>query len=212
MNEHRSYKDYLDKTFLEELNYKIWTTKGSRFNANKRLLLVSKLSNLSNSMLSVYLIAIGLLSVYNIYNDGFLTQNVLPYLTTCISILLLVFTQIENSKNYQLKAKEFHTCGIELSKIYNKLRVFKTLKNSPTDIEKEKFANEIAAEYESILEKYENHEPIDFDIFKTRNLEYFQLNKINFCLIFMRYYFKTQFGFHVIIIAPPILVLIFLIF
>ena len=48
MNEHKNYKDYLDKTFLEELNYKIWTTKGSRFNANKRLLRVSKLSNLAN--------------------------------------------------------------------------------------------------------------------------------------------------------------------
>jgi hypothetical protein len=27
----KSHKDYLEKTFLEELNYKIWTTKGSRF-------------------------------------------------------------------------------------------------------------------------------------------------------------------------------------
>ncbi|GAA3769609.1 hypothetical protein GCM10022423_23830 [Flavobacterium ginsengiterrae] len=29
-----TYKDYLNKTFLEELNYKIWSTKGSRFNAS----------------------------------------------------------------------------------------------------------------------------------------------------------------------------------
>lgn len=210
MNEHKNYKDYLDKTFLEELNYKIWTTKGSRFNANKRLLLISKLSNLSNSMLSVYLIAIGLLSVYNIYNDGFITQNILPYLMTCISILLLVFTQIENSKNYQLKAKEFHTCGIELSRLYNKLRVFKTLKTNPTDIERVNFANELSLEYESILEKYENHEPIDFELFKTRNSEYFQVNKIGLLTIFFRYYFFTQFGYHVMILLPPIFILIFL--
>jgi hypothetical protein len=35
--EQKTYKDYLDKTFLEELNYKIWSTKGSRFNASTRL-------------------------------------------------------------------------------------------------------------------------------------------------------------------------------
>jgi hypothetical protein len=207
MNEHKNYKDYLDKTFLEELNYKIWTTKGSRFNANKRLLRVSKLSNLANSMLSVYLIAIGLLSVYNIYNNGFMTQNVLPYLMTCISILLLLLTQIENSKNYQLKAKEFHTCGIELSKIYNKLRVFKTLKEDSSKKEKENFAIEISTEYEAILEKYENHDPIDFDLFKTRNAGYFELNKIECYWIKLRFYFKSQFGFHFLIVIPPILII-----
>lgn len=31
----KTYLDYLDKTFLEELNYKIWSTKGARFHANK---------------------------------------------------------------------------------------------------------------------------------------------------------------------------------
>jgi len=210
MTERKSHKDYLDKTFLEELNYKIWTTKGSRFNANKRLLLVAKLSNLANSMLSVYLIAIGLLSVYNIYNNGFITQNVLPYLTTCISILLLVFSQIENSKNYQLNAKEFHNCGIELSKLYNKLRVFKTLKARPADAEKELFANDISFEYESILERYENHEPIDFDLFKTRNADYFELNKKELYKIYLSYYFKTQFGFHFLILFPPILIFLLL--
>jgi hypothetical protein len=29
-------KEYLDKTFLEELNHKIWCTKGARFNADSR--------------------------------------------------------------------------------------------------------------------------------------------------------------------------------
>ena len=207
----KNYKDYLEKTFLEELNYKIWITKGSRFNADKRLLLISKLSNLSNSMLSVYLIAIGLLSVYNIYNDGFIAQNVLPYITTCLSIILLVFSQFENSKNYQLKAKEFHSCGIELSKLYNKLRVFKTLNTNVSDNEKEQFAQEIADKYESILEKYDNHDPIDHSLFKVRNAQYFELNWVDILTIKINYYFKTQLIFHLIILIPPTILTLILI-
>lgn len=91
MEKKKSYKDYLDKTFIEELNYKIWSTKGSRFNANKRLLKIANLSNLCTSMLSVYLITVGLLSVYNIYSTENIDENLIAYSITCLSILLLVF-------------------------------------------------------------------------------------------------------------------------
>jgi hypothetical protein len=208
----KNYKDYLDKTFLEELNYKIWTTKGSRFNANKRLLLIYKCSTLANSMLSVYLIAIGLLSVYKMYNDRFIEENILPYTITCLSILLLIFSQIENSKNYQLKAKEFHSCGIELSKLYNKLRTFKTFNLGATEKEKELFAQDISEQYEGILEKYENHDPIDYALFKTTNPEYFELGRLNVLEIKLNYYLKSQFLYHLMIIAPPVIILAFICF
>lgn len=207
----KSYKDYLEKSFLEELNYKIWTTKGSRFNANKRLLSIARLSCLSNSVLSVYLIAIGLLSVYNIYNDKFIAQNVLPYVVTCLSIFLLVFSQIEASKNYQLNAKNFHSCGIELSKLYNKLRVFKTMNLSHADTEKELFAKEISQEYENILEKYDNHDSIDHSLFKAMNSEYFELTWFMTRQIKVNYYIKTQLAYHLMMVIPPIVFFMFLI-
>jgi len=201
----RNYKDYLDKTFLEELNFKIWTTYGSRFNANKRLLLISRLSNLTNSILFVYLIAIGLLSVYNIYGSKYLAENVLPYLVTCLSILLFVFSQIEYSRHYHLNAREFKKCGIELSRLYNRLRIFKTLNNSADDKQKESFADKISNEYEDILEKYDNHEPIDFLLFKTRHRKYFGLSKFDVFSIKIGYYFKIQFIYHLMIILPLII-------
>lgn len=75
----RSYRDYLNKTFLEELNYKIWTTKGCRFNASSRLLKTAKLSNLAINMISVYLTITGLLTVYNL-NSNIIDNNLL---STC---------------------------------------------------------------------------------------------------------------------------------
>lgn len=204
----KSHKDYLEKTFLEELNYKIWSTKGSRFNANKRVVQVSKLSNLCNSILSVYLIAIGLLSVYNIYNEKLYSENLIAYSITCLSILLLVFGQIENAKEYSSKAKEYHNCGLELSSLYNELRIFKTLKENTTLEDKLKFAQKTANDYQRILEKHENHEPIDNELFKSKTAAYHNLNWFDVNKIKIDYYIRTNLLYHILIVFPPIIIFI----
>ncbi len=204
----KSHKDYLEKTFLEELNYKIWSTKGSRFNANKRVVQVSKLSNFCNSILSVYLIAIGLLSVYNIYNEKLYSENLIAYSITCLSILLLVFGQIENAKEYSSKAKEYHNCGLELSSLYNELRIFKTLKENTTLEDKLKFAQKTANDYQRILEKHENHEPIDNELFKSKTAAYHNLNWFDVNKIKIEYYIRTNLLYHILIVFPPIIIFI----
>ncbi|WP_062056482.1 SLATT domain-containing protein [Sediminicola sp. YIK13] len=207
MEKEKSYKDYLDKTFLEELNYKIWSTKGSRFNANKRLLKVADLSNLCLSMLSVYLIAVGLLSVYNIYSTDAIDENLIAYSITCLSIILLVFGQIENAKDFSTKAKQFHTCGLELSKIYNDLRIFKTLNEKPKLSDKKEFAETLSDKYERILERHENHQPIDHNMFRASKADYHELSKIGVFKIKTDYYIKTRLIYHVLIILPPIIII-----
>ena len=47
--------DYLSKSFFEELNYKMWSTKGSRFNCDKRLRTKGKTSNVGLAIISAYL-------------------------------------------------------------------------------------------------------------------------------------------------------------
>lgn len=208
MKKKKSYKDYLDKTFLEELNYKIWSTKGSRFNASKRLLKIADLSNLCLSMLSVYLIAVGLLSVYNIYSIETINENLIAYSITCLSILLLlVFGQIENAKDFSTKAKQYHTCGLELSKIYNDLRIFKTLTEKPLLRAKKEFAEKISDKYERILERHENHQPIDHNMFKVSKAEYHELDKIDVLKIKADYYIKTSLIYHILILIPPLIII-----
>ncbi|CAL2103699.1 conserved membrane protein of unknown function [Tenacibaculum sp. 190130A14a] len=207
MKKKKSYKDYLDKTFIEELNYKIWSTKGSRFNASKRLLKVAELSNLCLSMLSVYLIAVGLLSVYNIYSTESIDENLIAYSITCLSILLLVFGQIENAKDFSTKAKQYHNCGLELSKLYNDLRIFKTLTDKPKLKEKKEFAEQISNKYERILERHENHEPIDHNMFRASKAEYHELTKHDVFKIKTDYYLKTGLIYHALIVLPPIIII-----
>ncbi len=208
----KNYLDYLDKTFLEELNYKVWSTKGSRFNASTRLTKIARWSNFSLTMLSVYLASVGLLSVYNInVSTDKLDENLIAYSITCLSILTLVLGQIENAKDYTMKAKEFHNCGLELSKIYNDLRIYKTLTENQTIVEKEKFAKKISDEYQRILEKHDNHQQIDNDKFKTTKAKYHEMNNWDVFVINIRYYFRTIFIYHLLIFLPPIIIITLLI-
>lgn len=199
-------KQYLEKSFLEELNYKIWSTKGARFEADKRLTIISKMSNISLSILSAYLIIAGLISVYNIHSA--LNLDLINYVVTALSIILLVLSQHENSQNYNLRAKDFHNCGLELSVLYNKLRAFKTLEN-PTEEDKNSFAKKLAKEYQAILSKYENHIAIDYDNFKASHTEYFkELTKKQIKRI-KRKNFWIRYGWYTLIITlPPILIII----
>ncbi|WP_185968807.1 hypothetical protein [uncultured Carboxylicivirga sp.] len=61
-------KSHLDKDFLEELKHKLWSTRGSRFQASERLKAQNNFSFLSISVFSAYLIIFSLLSVYNLHN------------------------------------------------------------------------------------------------------------------------------------------------
>lgn len=110
-----------------------------------------------------------------------------------------------------MKAKEFHNCGLELSKIYNDIRIYKTLTENQTIVEKEKFAKKISDEYQRILEKHDNHQQIDNDKFKTTKAKYHEMNNWDVFVINIRYYIRTIFVYHLLIFLPPIIIITLLI-
>ncbi|WP_293915524.1 MULTISPECIES: SLATT domain-containing protein [unclassified Sphingobacterium] len=164
-------KAYLEKSFLEELSLKVWTTKGARFQADQRLRAKARMSNISMSIFSAYLIIASLISVYvdNHTNNNFQLIN---YFVTALSIILLVLSQYENAQDYKLRAEKLHQCGLDISEIYNEVRIFKTLTGS-TDEEIRVFCKNISYRYQAILSKYENHMSIDYSMFKTTQSHYF---------------------------------------
>jgi hypothetical protein len=166
-------KSHLDKDFLEELKHKLWSTRGSRFRASERLKTKEKYSLLSMSILSAYLIIFGLLSVYNLFNTKGISENLIPFTITSVSIFLLVFSLFENSKNYPVRAIQFHACALEISRLYNELQTFKSYNKEATQSEKKEFSTTIWEKYQTILEKYENHLQIDNKIFKLGHRDYY---------------------------------------
>lgn len=199
-------KDHLDKDFLGELKHKLWSTKGIRFYASTRLKAISKMSNICTSILSVYLIIFGLLSVYNIYNPSDQNGNIFAFSITAISIVLLIFSIFENSQNYLVKAEKFHDCSLDIADLYNELQNFKTYQANASDDEKMKFSHHLQKRYQNILRRYENHEKLDMQKFRADNIDYYQYLKRSFnWRIQFIYFYKTKLIYLSAMILPGII-------
>ena len=199
-----SGQEYLNKDFSAELNFKFWTTKGARFIASHRLKKINKLSLYSIGFLSTYLIILGLLSFFENSIELLFTTKYLPIISISISILILIFSQLEGSNNYRLKAEKFHDCALEIGNLYNKLRCLKSSSLEKEHINKQ--SENLSFEYNDILKKYENHKYIDYLMFQTTKKDYFKLKNIDIINIKLRYYFSSQFLYHILITIPPILI------
>lgn len=208
--------DYLGKSFLEELNYKMWSTKGSRFNCDKRLRTKGNASNVSLAIISAYLIIASLITVFNLAIG--VNQEVLNFTITGLSILVLVFTQFENAQKYDLEAKMHHDSGLKISELYNELRIFKTLQKAPSDNDVLNFAKDIVGRYENVLSTSGNHSRIDYDRFLMTNIEYMKrtnpdkVKHLNKNIIRIQYYWNVYGWYFLLIILPPAIFILLIIF
>lgn len=194
---------YLKKDFGVELNYKMWTTKGSRFSASHRNRIMNDLSSKTIGYLSAYLIIINLINIYDVPFLIKLPDNELGFVTTALSIIILLYSQFESAQNYSIKCEKFHQCSLEIGELYNELRMIKTFK-SLTEEEKEPKIAEISKKYDIILKQHENHLPIDRLDFMRFKPEYFNLNKFDLLKIRLKKYLNIQFKFHVLRYGPVI--------
>ncbi|WP_432673305.1 SLATT domain-containing protein [Flavobacterium sp. SM2513] len=141
-------------------------------------------------------------------NGNFFNVNFISSAITFLLILLLVLGQIETTKDYHVKAEEFHTCGLELSSLYNALLIFKTLIEKQPLENKKQFTHKLSESYQRIVAMHDNHAPIDTEIFKSKASKYHNLNWLDVQLIKIKYYINTTFLFHLLIVFPPILLFI----
>ena len=97
-----------------------------------------------------------------------------------------------------------------MSEIYNKLRIFKTLKDSKNQSEILEFCSEINREFQIILNKYENRENIDLDTLRINNLLYFEneLTKKEISSIKRKLHWSIYGWYVMMIVITPIIILI----
>jgi hypothetical protein len=183
---------------------KVWITRGSRFNAHSRLEYHADLSNLSISILTVYIIALNLFPQISFLKTRFKSEDT-GYITIILSVLILSISQYVSSKEYKLKAVKFHNCGKELSEIYEELSLYNDDPNKATfnDIKS------ISDRYHSIIDKYdENHSKLDQQIFICDNINEFPLIKNPTAFILKITFFsfcKGQLIYWSFILLPPMI-------
>jgi hypothetical protein len=196
---------YLQKNFAEELNYKLWVTKGARFNASSRCKRLHQLSNNTAGYLSAYLIIISIVNIYEVPFFTKLPNNYLAFGITALSILILVFTQIEASKNFLIASEKYHLCALEISEIYDELRMLKSNNTVLTSAQ----LRPISEKYQILLKKYENHEHIDLLLFTTTKPKYFELSKFDCIWIRLSNWFHSSMKYHLFILFPLFVFVLF---
>lgn len=199
-NKKRYIPEYLKGNDFEvELNYKLWVTKGARFEASERCEELDARYNRIVGWVSSYLI---IFSVLNLCKIPFfiLPDNCSTFISISLSILILVFSQFSYAKSYSIHAKNYHDCALEIAKLYNELRLSKSgSKHSIKNIYK------IKNEYEKILDKYNNHLPIDLMMFKLKKKEYFNITIYSSFFNHIRYFMLVRSAYYFCVFLLPIL-------
>lgn len=191
--------------FEVELNFKLWVTKGARFKASERCEGLDRRSTKIVGWLSAYLIIFSVLSICDIEALR-LPANIVSFISISISVMILVFSQFEYAMRYSTKAKAYHDCALEISKLYDELRILKS--DTSTDHLPE--VKKITANYQHILEANINHLPIDYRVFMLDKPLYFNLSKFQIWGTRLSYYLKTRLAFHILVYGLPIAYILYI--
>ncbi|WP_426133523.1 SLATT domain-containing protein [Pseudomonas sp. PWP3-1b2] len=176
---------------LDELRTKIWKTKGARFNSSRRLQARKVWGGYLVSAFSIYILAIGIFSLTETH-----TSTILNLSSIIGSLLILVFSLHEGSLNAEQKAERHHVCARDLTALYDKVSLQIQLGTSNK-------AEELIDEYARIIERSpENHELIDYDLFRTEHKD-FRVSFLTAIKIEFAYY-RFQTICILMIATPPI--------
>jgi hypothetical protein len=190
-----------------ELAFKMWTTKGARFCADQRCKKIAKLSTFTIAFLSFEIIAITIYSLYSGQEDPDSSKTITVF-TLILSILFLVVSIFENAKGYNLQAHRYHSCSLEIGKIYTKLKII-LAKNQDEDFNDYAILEEKEIQYEACLEKYENHEQIDYMSFKLIRKIDFEIDFWEAMIMRLTIYWNSKLMYHALIISGPIALTVF---
>ena len=138
---------------LHELLRRTKITTKSRYRASERLELHHKLSQWTVSFISVALVFVPLAQTFGI-SVG-IEVIYLNATQATLAVLVLVYSLLLGQENFVSRAQAMHRNGVELGRFARKLAG-----KGEAVSDEEYFA--LAEEYYDILEKYENHKPIDY--------------------------------------------------
>jgi len=191
--------DLSENSHYKHLDKVMWETKGSRFNTYRRLKKQGSLSITTISMLSVYAIVISLFQFFFKARPHAI-DNFDTFFSILLSICILVVSLLEASKEYGTKSVKVYDCSNDIGSLLHKLKQVE-------------FANDINSELSNISDHYnailkscpENHDQIDFDLFKAQNYKHYKINPI------MSFYIKAKatflpYSFYYLLIVAPLLI------
>lgn len=183
---------------IENLEKKIWKTRGARFNAHRRMRLNNLYSTLSVTVLTVSIIGMNLCIFLPDYQSK---STLVTLLTIGLSVFVLAISQLIAAREYGLKAINFHKCGCELSALLDELSILKVRKTVS-----EQELKQIFEKYEALLIKYDNnHAGIDVKQFKAQHPKEYSLSRRQILFICLQWIFQIYLVYFLLGIVLPFL-------
>ena len=139
---------------FSELSRRVKVTSKARYNASRRLNLQNKMSQWTLALLSVALILISLVSASDV--EIAYSKSYTDIMQIVFAVLILAYSLLLGTGDYSARSVKVHRCGMELGRIARKIKPFEELEGEMDAYDK------LYNEYYNCLEKYENHENVDY--------------------------------------------------
>ncbi|MGC0120790.1 SLATT domain-containing protein [Pseudoalteromonas piscicida] len=141
----------LEDSKIKELLRRTKLTTKSRYRASERFAMHQKVSQWTVAFISAALIFIPLFQVYGV--ELAVPNQLLNSLQSVLAVMVLVYSLLLGQENFVSRSEAMHRNGVELGRFARKLR---GLQEADADYDA------LVEEYYGILEKYENHKPVDY--------------------------------------------------
>jgi len=196
------------KDSLQELYRKVEIVTRTRYETARRFETHQKLSQWIITGLSLVLILIPLLQALEFslkHDEKF--QNLVSIF---LAVFVLAYSLLLANENYSARAERIHNCATKLSELSRDIYPYL---DSNYDY---KLYQDFSKRYQVILEKYENHDPIDYEAFKlkTKNWKHYYNNLISYIrawIIVKIQYYILEFWHYYLVTIGTLLMLFYLV-
>jgi len=195
-------------SFARDLSRRIWTTKGARFNGHRRLTKQNEWSLRAISFLSVYVTVLSIAILVPAFSLSAKLQAEISLGVAALSLMILVFSLLESSRDYRVRAERLHLCAMELGRIQQRVdfAIVQAGSQLATSIES------LATEYEEAIRRcQENHDSIDDLMFRASYHSDFGWNPRRARWVRSTAWVRLYGLFFLAVALPPTVALVFLI-
>ena len=183
---------------------KLWTARGARFNAYRRVKAIDKWSSAAIWMLSVYVIALNLIVFIPSSNEEDFSIHI-TIANITLSVFILGLSLFVAGEDYKVEYHNHHELGKALGPLYSKVSLAKDDQNTEVSLA------EISKSYDEIIMRSSyNHYPIDYKYFKLQNRKDFGLRRWEYPFIWFSYR-VVPISMYLILIVAPMVILVFLV-
>lgn len=195
-------------TYLATLDNRMWKTKGSRFNAARRLNKKYQFSLSSISILSVYGIAIPVIQSIAKNPQCQKVNSIYNAISLILSVFTLAISLLEGAKNYQIRAEKLHKNAVEISALQRELEFLRINKLEDADFIQK--LGTISAEYEDLIKQCsENHEIEDYDLFTVQNRKFFNISRFTEIYLRVKLILMDYWLYAFVLGIPPVIFLLY---